>query len=130
MPCPWADHSLPFLQVCLHPDVVSVGRQVLPLFGDEPSDDVYMRNAGVNDMGPGFSIGWHHDGSYGVEFMHYFSGSSVANGCLRVVSLQQTEVLALSVADSLAGACSLEVGTRFPQGPSCQLVRFRAPQFS
>ena len=84
--CYWSlvDHSLPFLQVCLHPEVLAVGRQVMPLVG-EPSDDFYMRNAGVNDMGPGFSIAWHHDGSYAIEFMHYFSGSSTANGCLRVV---------------------------------------------
>ena len=79
-----ADHSHPFLQVCLHPECIAIGRQTMPLVG-EPSEDFYMRNAGINDMGRDHSIAWHHDGSWAIEFMHYFSGSSVGNGCLRVV---------------------------------------------
>ena len=75
------DHSLPFLQVCLHSEILELGRQVVGVVG-EPSDDIYMRNAGINDMGPGHSVAWHHDGSYGIELMHYFGGATKANGCL------------------------------------------------
>jgi len=74
------DHSLPFLRVMLHPEILELARQ---LQGD---DDIYLRNGGINDQGPDRSVQWHRDGGVGwPEFMHYFAGASRANGCLRVV---------------------------------------------
>jgi len=74
------DHSLPFLRVSLHPELVEIGRQILG------TESIYMRNAGVNELAPGRSTGWHYDANFEYpEFMHYFSGASVDNGCLRVV---------------------------------------------
>jgi hypothetical protein len=74
------DMSLPALQVCLHPDIVEVGRQVTGV------DDIWMRNGGINELAPGRSAQWHHDGGdEGVEFMSYFNGTRPSNGCLRVI---------------------------------------------
>ena len=40
----------------------------------------------INELAPGLSFVWHRDsGEEYVEFMHYFSGSSPDNGCLRVI---------------------------------------------
>lgn len=74
------DHSLAFLQMELHSNVVELARQ---LAHDE---DIYYRNGGINELAPGLSFVWHRDAEdeY-VEFMHYFSGSSPHNGCLRVI---------------------------------------------
>ena len=74
------DHSLPFLQIILHPEILEMARQ---LAGD---DDVYLRNGSINELGPGNSFWWHRDSEMVyTEFMHYFSGASVENGCLRVI---------------------------------------------
>jgi ectoine hydroxylase-related dioxygenase (phytanoyl-CoA dioxygenase family) len=74
------DHSLPFLQIELHHEIIQLARQ---LAGDE---DVYFRNGGINELAPGLSFVWHRDAEEEyVEFMHYFSGSSPQNGCLRVI---------------------------------------------
>jgi ectoine hydroxylase-related dioxygenase (phytanoyl-CoA dioxygenase family) len=74
------DHSLPFLQMELHDEIVELARQMA---GDR---DIYFRNGGINELAPGMSFVWHRDsGEEYVEFMHYFSGSSPENGCLRVV---------------------------------------------
>ena len=59
------DHSLPFLQTCVHTEVVELGRQLAG------HDDIWMRNAGINELAPGRQAQWHHDGGdEGVEFMH------------------------------------------------------------
>jgi ectoine hydroxylase-related dioxygenase (phytanoyl-CoA dioxygenase family) len=74
------DHSLPFLQIALHPEIVELGRQMA---GD---NDIYFRNGGINELAPGRSFVWHRDSEYEyVEFMHYFSGATCENGCLRVI---------------------------------------------
>ena len=74
------DHSLPLLQIVLHPELLELARQ---LAGDS---DVYLRNAGINELAPNRSFWWHRDTSYEyVEFMHYFSGATVEEGCLRVI---------------------------------------------
>jgi len=75
------DHSLPFLQIELHPEIVELARQL------ENDDDIYFRNGGINELAPQRSFLWHRDAELEyVEFMHYFSGSSKDNGCLRVIS--------------------------------------------
>ncbi len=72
------DHSLPFLQVILHPEILELARQ---LAGD---DDIYLRNGGINELAPNNSFWWHRDSEMVyTEFMHYFSGASAAQGCLR-----------------------------------------------
>ena len=74
------DHSLPFLQMELHDEIVELARQMVD------DRDIYFRNGGINELAPGMSFVWHRDsGEEYVEFMHYFSGSSPKNGCLRVV---------------------------------------------
>ncbi|HZO90295.1 MAG TPA: phytanoyl-CoA dioxygenase family protein [Chthonomonadaceae bacterium] len=74
------DHSLPFLRVALHPEIVEIARQL------EGADDLYFRNGGINELAPGRSTAWHFDADMEyVEFMHYFSGAQVENGCLRVI---------------------------------------------
>jgi hypothetical protein len=74
------DHSLAFLQMELHPGIVELARQLAN------DDDIYYRNGGINELAPGMSFVWHRDsGDKYVEFMHYFSGSSPHNGCLRVI---------------------------------------------
>ncbi len=74
------DHSLPFLKIMLHPEILELARQ---LAGD---DDVYLRNGGINELAPGKSFWWHRDSEMVyTEFMHYFSGASVEHGCLRVI---------------------------------------------
>ena len=79
------DHSLPFMQIILHPEIIELGRQ---LAGDS---DIYMRNGGINEQAPNRSVGWHIDGGPGwAEFMHYFSGASRENGCLRIVPSSHT----------------------------------------
>ena len=74
------DHSLPFLKVILHPEFIELGRQLNGV------RDIYLRNGGINEQAPNRSVWWHRDGGPGwAEFMHYFSGASRANGCLRIV---------------------------------------------
>ena len=74
------DHSLPFLQIILRPEILEIARQ---LEGDE---DIYLRNGGINELAPGKSFWWHRDSEMAyTEFMHYFSGASVEHGCLRVI---------------------------------------------
>lgn len=74
------DHSLPFLNIELHHEIVELAAQ---LAGD---DDIYFRNGGINELAKDSSFVWHRDsGDDYVEFMHYFSGASPRNGCLRVV---------------------------------------------
>ena len=74
------DHSLPFLQIELHPEIVELARQL------EDDRDIYFRNGGINELAPGRSFAWHRDSEWDyIEMMHYFGGSSVNNGCLRVV---------------------------------------------
>ena len=49
-------------------------------------DDVYLRNGSINELAPNNSFWWHRDSEMVyTEFMHYFSGASVENGCLRVI---------------------------------------------
>jgi hypothetical protein len=74
------DHSLPFLRVSLHPEILEIARQL------EGEDDLYFRNGGINELAPGRSTAWHFDTNIEyVEFMHYFSGADTNNGCLRVI---------------------------------------------
>lgn len=74
------DHSLPFLRVILHEEVLELIRQL------NNDDDVYMRNGGINDMAVGHAVAWHRDYDWDrTEIMHYFTGGRIANGCLRVV---------------------------------------------
>ena len=74
------DHSLPFLQIILHPEILELARE---LTGD---DDIYLRNGSINELAPDNSFWWHRDSEMVyTEFMHYFSGASVENGCLRVI---------------------------------------------
>ena len=74
------DHSLAFLQIELHAEIVELARQ---LTGDE---DIYFRNGGINELAPDRSFLWHRDsGDEYVEYMHYFSGARPENGCLRVI---------------------------------------------
>jgi ectoine hydroxylase-related dioxygenase (phytanoyl-CoA dioxygenase family) len=74
------DHSLPFLQIELHPEIVELAQQ---LIGE---NDIYFRNGGINELAPGKSFPWHRDsGDNYVEFMHYFAGGTVEHGCLRVI---------------------------------------------
>ena len=79
------DHSLPFLQIELHAEVIEIARQ---LIGEQ---DIYFRNGGINELAPGRGFLWHRDvENDGVEneyteFMHYFSGADESSGCLRVV---------------------------------------------
>jgi hypothetical protein len=74
------DHSLPFLRVSLHPEIVEIARQI------EGDTDIYFRNGGINELAPMRSTAWHFDSDIEyTEFMHYFSGADVANGCLRVI---------------------------------------------
>jgi ectoine hydroxylase-related dioxygenase (phytanoyl-CoA dioxygenase family) len=74
------DHSLPFLQITLHPEIVELAQQL------EGDDDIYFRNGGINELAPGRSFHWHRDSEAEyTEFMHYFSGATRANGCLRVI---------------------------------------------
>jgi len=74
------DHSLPFLQIELHTDIVELARQL------ENDDDIYFRNGGINELAPQRSFLWHRDAEIEyIEFMHYFSGSKKENGCLRVI---------------------------------------------
>lgn len=65
----------------VHQDVVEIGQQLAH------EEDVWIRNGGINELAPGRSVNWHHDGGDDtVEFMHYFSGATKMNGCLRVLS--------------------------------------------
>lgn len=74
------DHSLPFLKIALHPEVVELAKQLAE------DDDIYFRNGGINELGQGRSFLWHRDSEYEyVEFMHYFSGAGCEDGCLRVI---------------------------------------------
>jgi ectoine hydroxylase-related dioxygenase (phytanoyl-CoA dioxygenase family) len=74
------DHSLPFLRVMLHPEIVEIARQL------EGDTDLYFRNGGINELAPSRSTTWHFDtNTEYVEFMHYFSSAEVENGCLRVI---------------------------------------------
>lgn len=74
------DHSLPFLRIELHPEIVEIARQL------EGSPDIYYRNGGINELAPERSTTWHFDANFEyVEFMHYFGGATVENGCLRVI---------------------------------------------
>ena len=123
------DHSLPFLRVALHPEIVEIARQI------EGDADIYFRNAGINELAPGRSTTWHFDADFEyTEFMHYFSGADMKNGCLRVIpgshspraDLLMEQVLETrrkqgradnsfwqNVADvELPGEISLEVGPR------------------
>lgn len=74
------DHALPFLRVVLHPEILELARQLAE------DDDIYLRNGGINELAPDHSFWWHRDSEMVyTEFMHYFSGASVAQGCLRVI---------------------------------------------
>ena len=65
------DHSLPFLQMELHHQVIELAKQI------EGDTDIYFRNGGINELAPGRSFLWHRDsGDEYVEFMHYLSGSN------------------------------------------------------
>lgn len=76
----------------LHPECVELAAQ---LEGKQSSAELFFRNGGINELRPGKAIQWHHDykndpfiadvPTGGVEFMHYFGGSTVANGCLRII---------------------------------------------
>ena len=74
------DHALPFMNIILHPEIIELARQ---LAGHR---DIYLRNGGINEQAPNRAVGWHIDGGpEWTEFMHYFSGASRENGCLRLV---------------------------------------------
>lgn len=74
------DHSLPFLQIELHAEIVELAQQL------ENDKDIYFRNGGINELAPNRCFLWHRDSEIEyVEYMHYFSGATKQNGCLRVV---------------------------------------------
>jgi len=74
------DHSLPFLQIELHAEIVEIARQ---LIGEQ---DIFFRNGGINELAPGRGFLWHRDSEADyTEFMHYFSGANTTSGCLRVI---------------------------------------------
>lgn len=74
------DHSLPFLRVILHPQILEMARQLAE------TDDIFLRNGGINELAPDNSFWWHRDSEMVyTEFMHYFSGASAEHGCLRVI---------------------------------------------
>jgi hypothetical protein len=74
------DHALPFLQIELHFEIVELIRQM------ENEEDIYFRNGGINELAPNRSFLWHRDTDWEyIELMHYFSGSTKQNGCLRVI---------------------------------------------
>ena len=74
------DHSLPFLKIELHPEIIEIARQLIG------AEDIYFRNGGINELAPGRGFLWHRDsGGVYTEFMHYFSGAEEGSGCLRVV---------------------------------------------
>jgi hypothetical protein len=74
------DHSLPFLQIELHAEIIELIRQL------ENDDDIYFRNGGINELAPDRSFLWHRDTDWQyIELMHYFSGATQENGCLRVI---------------------------------------------
>ena len=74
------DHSLPFLKIELHPEIIEIARQLIG------AEDIYFRNGGINELAPGRGFLWHRDsGGVYTEFMHYFSGADEGSGCLRVV---------------------------------------------
>lgn len=74
------DHSLPFLNIELHPEIIELARQL------ENDPDIYFRNGGINELAPNRSFLWHRDSELDyVEYMHYFSGATKKNGCLRVI---------------------------------------------
>ena len=74
------DHSLPFLKIELHPEIIEIARQLAGV------DDIYFRNGGINELAPGRGFLWHRDsGGVYTEFMHYFSGADERSGCLRLV---------------------------------------------
>jgi hypothetical protein len=74
------DHSLSFLQIELHPEIIELARQLSRI------NDIYFRNRGINELAPGRGFLWHRDSEWDyIEFMHYFSNASVADGCLRVL---------------------------------------------
>lgn len=74
------DHSLPFLQVILHAEILELARQMAD------DEDIYLRNGGINELGPNNSFWWHRDSDDNyTEFMHYFTGATMQNGCLRVI---------------------------------------------
>ena len=50
------DHSLPFMQIILHPEIIELARQL------NEDRDIYLRNGGINEQGPNRSVGWHIDG--------------------------------------------------------------------
>jgi hypothetical protein len=74
------DHSLPFLQIELHPEITEIARQLVGY------DNIYFRNGGINELAPDRGFLWHRDSEWDyIEFMHYFSNASIADGCLRVI---------------------------------------------
>jgi hypothetical protein len=74
------DHSLPFLQIELHPEIIEIARQLVG------TDDIYFRNGGINELAPERGFLWHRNSEWDyIEFMHYFSNASVEHGCLRVI---------------------------------------------
>ncbi len=74
------DHSLSFLQIELHPEIIEIARQLVG------TDDIYFRNGGINELAPERGFLWHRNSEWDyIEFMHYFSNASVEHGCLRVI---------------------------------------------
>jgi hypothetical protein len=49
------DHSLPFLQIELHAEVVEIARQLAG------AEDIYFRIGGINELAPGRGFLWHRD---------------------------------------------------------------------
>jgi hypothetical protein len=79
------DHSLRFLRIELHAEVVELARQLTGRLPDG-DEEIYYRNGGINELAPGRCFKWHRDsGDEYTEFMHYFSDATRADGCLRVV---------------------------------------------
>ena len=101
------DHSLSFLQIELHPEIVELARQLAD------DDDIYFRNGGINELAPGRSVVWHRDsgGEY-VEFMHYFSGAKIEHGCLRLIPGTHVE----AVDDLQAEVVHLRQESGYPEG--------------
>ena len=74
------DHSLPFLQIELHPEIIELAHQLTK------TDGIYFRNGGINELSPGRGFLWHRDSEWDyIELMHYFSDASITEGCLRVI---------------------------------------------
>ena len=58
------DHSLPFMQIILHPEIIELARQL------NEDRDIYLRNGGINEQAPNRSVGMAHRRRSGLGGVH------------------------------------------------------------